>query len=346
MGLAKKLRITVEEVVLKYVGEQLNDLQDRVAALEDGSDQAIEALERQTTKALAKIAAFLTNEGHYNCKGLSPDATADVVIDLLTGAFGTSEHESLHSQVNRLAKFIMDEIPGEPLKNEGAIDTAIRAMEDLLAYPRAAPTDIFGPFRAAWSPTALGHLMPKANPNSDKLPNEVRVRLHNGDERIDLTMLVAPPREGQHESILANAVPVIGMPFAGGALNVIAPADVPTAFSNRIFEVVTTHVARSDDKERAKLTLCNCVHFEADVFDRQRAAWLPSKASVVFGCRRFLQHGTQLGDGISFNRLVEEYGEHAATLCLVGSSFLEATFNRLEESSAPPADPPAPSPSP
>jgi hypothetical protein len=36
--------------------------------------------------------------------------------------------ESLESQVDRLAKFIMDQIPGEPSQSEGAIDTAIRLL--------------------------------------------------------------------------------------------------------------------------------------------------------------------------------------------------------------------------
>lgn len=36
--------------------------------------------------------------------------------------------ESLGSQVERLARFIMEEIPGEPSQNEGAIDCAIRLL--------------------------------------------------------------------------------------------------------------------------------------------------------------------------------------------------------------------------
>ena len=40
-------------------------------------------------------------------------------------------HESLKSQVSRLARFIMEEIPGEPSRSEGAVDTAIRIMQGL-----------------------------------------------------------------------------------------------------------------------------------------------------------------------------------------------------------------------
>ena len=42
--------------------------------------------------------------------------------------------ESLPSQVNRLATFISEEIPGEPSKSEGAIDCAIRLLRK--AYVR------------------------------------------------------------------------------------------------------------------------------------------------------------------------------------------------------------------
>jgi len=48
-----------------------------------------------------------------------------------------SEAEPLASQVNRLADFIMANIPGEPSRSEGAVDTAIR----LLAAPVAPAID-------------------------------------------------------------------------------------------------------------------------------------------------------------------------------------------------------------
>lgn len=36
--------------------------------------------------------------------------------------------EVLDNDINRLAQFIMDEIPGEPCEGQGAIDTAIRLL--------------------------------------------------------------------------------------------------------------------------------------------------------------------------------------------------------------------------
>lgn len=38
--------------------------------------------------------------------------------------------ESLNKQVERLAMFIVEEVPGEPSAPEGAIDTAIRIMKE------------------------------------------------------------------------------------------------------------------------------------------------------------------------------------------------------------------------
>lgn len=40
----------------------------------------------------------------------------------------SDQSESPHQQIERLAAFIMAEMPGEPSKNEGAVDTAIRLM--------------------------------------------------------------------------------------------------------------------------------------------------------------------------------------------------------------------------
>lgn len=39
--------------------------------------------------------------------------------------------EPLASQVDRLARFILAHVPGEPSQNQGAIDTAIRIIETL-----------------------------------------------------------------------------------------------------------------------------------------------------------------------------------------------------------------------
>jgi len=40
--------------------------------------------------------------------------------------------ESLRSQIDRLANFIMKEVPGEPSQSQGSVDTAIRIIRELL----------------------------------------------------------------------------------------------------------------------------------------------------------------------------------------------------------------------
>ena len=41
--------------------------------------------------------------------------------------------ESLDSQIERLANFILENVPGEPSRSEGAVDTAIRLLREV--YP-------------------------------------------------------------------------------------------------------------------------------------------------------------------------------------------------------------------
>lgn len=50
-------------------------------------------------------------------------------------------NESLDSQINRLANFIMESIKGEPSKSEGAVDCAIRIMTEM--KQRAEKAEIF-----------------------------------------------------------------------------------------------------------------------------------------------------------------------------------------------------------
>lgn len=41
------------------------------------------------------------------------------------------ENERLKAQIDRLAKFIMDDVPGEPSQSQGAVDAAIRIIAHL-----------------------------------------------------------------------------------------------------------------------------------------------------------------------------------------------------------------------
>ena len=48
-----------------------------------------------------------------------------------------AEVKRLDEQIGRLAQFIMDEVPGEPSRSEGAVDCAIRWMRARLAEPES-----------------------------------------------------------------------------------------------------------------------------------------------------------------------------------------------------------------
>jgi len=52
----------------------------------------------------------------------------------LDGAYpGTVPFESLESQVQRLAAYVLAEVPGEPSQSQGAVDTIIRLHRELTA---------------------------------------------------------------------------------------------------------------------------------------------------------------------------------------------------------------------
>lgn len=50
------------------------------------------------------------------------------------GDYGLPDDMDLGEQVGVLAQFIVENFPGEPSRSEGAIETAIRLMKDLLTW--------------------------------------------------------------------------------------------------------------------------------------------------------------------------------------------------------------------
>lgn len=54
-------------------------------------------------------------------------------LEAITGRGRRRMTESSEAQIDRLAAFIMNEVPGEPSQSEGAVDTAIRWMRERLA---------------------------------------------------------------------------------------------------------------------------------------------------------------------------------------------------------------------
>jgi hypothetical protein len=49
--------------------------------------------------------------------------------------------ETAEEQIDRLAKFIMGEVPGEPSESEGAVDCAIRLLRQWLEERKAKKGD-------------------------------------------------------------------------------------------------------------------------------------------------------------------------------------------------------------
>lgn len=60
------------------------------------------------------------------------DKTHDMLFDGIPGTLNTScQYDELEKQTDRLAKFIMSNVDGEPSQSEGAIDCAIRIISEL-----------------------------------------------------------------------------------------------------------------------------------------------------------------------------------------------------------------------
>jgi hypothetical protein len=72
-------------------------------------------------------------------------ATAEAALAALPEAPAVPVGESLDSQIDRLANFIMAEVPFEPSQSEGAVDTAIRWMRSgLQSSPPVKATAVDG----------------------------------------------------------------------------------------------------------------------------------------------------------------------------------------------------------
>jgi hypothetical protein len=318
MGLGKKLRVDIEKVVFSYLEEvhkTVNVNFQRTQDVVTNQGQRIDSLETEVMR-LRKIvgpASLRVDTGP-----VVPGQDVRVEFD-----------EALLPQFDRLARFILETFPGEPSEDDGPIDTAIRLLSDK-----------HGP-ASAWSPSKLRTLMRRANDTSDKLPNEVRVRLLDVDgEDMDVSMLVVESCDG-----CGSGVPIISVPIIGGSINVLAPADVPTQLSLRAFGTLVRNLGID------RIGYINSVEYDAIFFDREGdKKWLPERARVEFSARHLPSHGyINIVGGILYHKLVKKYGAEAGDLCLLGQSFIEVqiiTPRQDQEGQAPstPYDPPAPPP--
>jgi hypothetical protein len=69
------------------------------------------------------------------------DASIERLRDLVIcfPAQAVARLQSLQAQIDKLAEFIMHKVPGEPIENQGAVDTAIRIIASLQAALAANP---------------------------------------------------------------------------------------------------------------------------------------------------------------------------------------------------------------
>ena len=64
--------------------------------------------------------------------------------------------ESASQQIDRLATFIMEQIPGEPRRSEGAVDTAIRLLSEARKAIAIHATHAYHCRQRAWLLGAFG----------------------------------------------------------------------------------------------------------------------------------------------------------------------------------------------
>lgn len=350
MGLSKKLRSTVEEIVFEYVREHDDNHRQRLESLEEEVSLLVKKIagpnslrvpnvELQTSLALAKIGAFMTNEGIYNCKGETPEVIADIAIRAIKDMLGTPEHESVHSRLRRLREVLLESHDEEDIRGAGVVDAAIayiRSLEEEDEENEAAAK--------TWSPAELIGRIPDR-----KLDNEVRARIVDGENRIDLTMIVRQNPVGKG---YGSALPVIRVPSPYGSTLILVPADLPTEFTAKLFSrMLPAGYDPSGDPIQCKF-MHNYVSFLVHFFDRDKVKWLPEQAEITFRMSDWLPvNGVVLGKGIPLRQVIEEYGEGAETFAVLGSLFLEATFSPLpvpqpeaapESPDAPPAAPQSP----
>lgn len=90
-------------------------------AMETIAEMPLEELFKQTTAVMGMFVALKSDDIEVAQAAVSGMPGVEVV-----------ETDRGHRAVDRLAQFITENIPGEPSQDEGAVDTAIRLLEDYL----------------------------------------------------------------------------------------------------------------------------------------------------------------------------------------------------------------------
>ena len=87
----------------------------------------------------------LCRPGEVYCKGHRQ------VVKILV-AYAAQQTAALSDQIGRLADFIMREIPGEPSQSQGAVDTAIRLLKQIVVLREQNEIDVIN--GEAWAERA------------------------------------------------------------------------------------------------------------------------------------------------------------------------------------------------
>ena len=110
------LKLAVAEVSAVYVD---GEIEPKKAIIKEVNDnQIIDKLRIEEVTSLSQLSKDWANSIPY---GSHEDLTIKEILE--------PQSESLKSQIDRLARFILEEIPGEPSQDQGAVDAAIRIMK-------------------------------------------------------------------------------------------------------------------------------------------------------------------------------------------------------------------------
>ncbi len=149
----------------------------RVLKMSDATGQAVKVSEANIDPdAWASIVSFVSAEGDR----FSPEVWGAVKEFHMKGILRApapplydERMEALTVQLEKLSQFILNEVPGEPSRDEGAVDCAIRLMREFYverAFPLPMTREAFAQFvgerlgeaSMAWNPTPTGVFNPTA----------------------------------------------------------------------------------------------------------------------------------------------------------------------------------------
>lgn len=114
--IAQELEAWMNEHQVHYAGRE----QEAIALVETGISAFRQTCEYVNSRPTNPLLPHLPGWSHFDW------------VERATAYISGLQAEPLAEQVDRLARFIMERVPGEPSQSQGAIDTAIRVIASLL----------------------------------------------------------------------------------------------------------------------------------------------------------------------------------------------------------------------